>query len=200
MNLKLIQKNYGLLSLEERAALVFSAAIRGDDRELDAIVAATPRVNYTVRDYYFFAREINDLHVTNLIERWNQQVLFDTFVESAEDVRDKEKKKRYEVMARISAYLYVIETDAWEIVGSEYGMDVLAYRKYLANKLICVSFLEFWDEVLRKAAYTEAEALQTLAEQSIQLKIHTAENRVVDFKTLESVAEVYRKQLREYKE
>jgi hypothetical protein len=200
MNLKSIQKNYGLLSLEERAALMFAAILRDDERELDAIVAATPKVSYTVRDFYFFAREINDLHIVNLIERWNQQTLFDTFVDVAEEARDHKKKKRYEVMARVSAYLYVVETDAWEIVGNEYGIDVLAYRKHLANKLSCITFLEFWDEVLRKAAFTEAEAIQYLTEQSIKLKIHTAENRVVNFKTVESVAETYRKQLREYKE
>ena len=196
MNIKSIKNNYHLLSMQERAALVFAAAVRGDEQELEAINAATPRVGYNIADFYFLAHSINQAHILNIFERWNQQVMFDTFLDIAEDLSD-EKKTRVENLANLSAYLYVIETDAWELVGSEYSLDVPAYRRHLADKLMCVSHLEMWDELMRRRAFTKDEALKFLFTDKIQLKIHTGNKKIVEFKTLESVAEQYRNLLSE---
>jgi hypothetical protein len=183
MNLKSIQRNYDLLSMRERFALLHAASIRQDENECSAIHAASPRLTYRVYDFHFYADKVFQLHNINLLERWNHQSTFE-FFHDFEDLEDG-KFEKYLNSAMLSAYLYVIETDAWKAVGDEFGFDVVSFRERLAKESLAIRQLELYDSILRKFALTEDGARKVIAQNTSK---ETAEN----IKTLESVIEQYR--------
>lgn len=182
MNIKSIQKNYNLLSMRERFSIFDAARLRDDEREIEAVDAASPRKSYRVIDFYFFKQAVFMLHKINLIERWNHQTIAERFLEAK---GESDKSEKYSDILMLTAYLYVIETDAWVSIGDEFGFDVLSYRKSLAKVSFAVRQLECWDAALRKVALTEIGARELMAR---SVSTDAAEN----IKTLQSVAEMYR--------
>lgn len=182
VNIKSIHKNYDLLSMRERFSIFDAARIRGDKREIEAVYAASPQKSYRVTDFYFFSQVVFMLHKVNLIERWNHQTTAEFFL-NAEG--DGDKSEKYSDSMMLAAYLYVIETDAWALIGDEFGFDVQSYRERLAKESFAISQLEGWDAALRKVAFSENGAREMIARIS---PAEASEN----VKTLQSVAEMYR--------
>ncbi len=93
MNLKSIQKNYDLLSMRERFSIFDAARIRDDEREIEAVYAASPQKSYRVIDFYFFRQAVFALHKLNLIERLNQQAMVMCLLEAIEETESKKAEK-----------------------------------------------------------------------------------------------------------
>ena len=184
MNLKSIQKNYDLLSMRERFSIFDAARIRDDEREIEAVYAASPQKSYRVVDFYFLRQAVLLLHKHNLIERWSQQTMVEHFFEAMERAKG-DKAKNYSECLMLAAYLYVIETDAWTLVGDEFGFDVRGYRKRLAMDSFALIQLERRDGAMREVAFTEDGAKGMIA--------GTASTKAGEnVKTLQSVADMYR--------
>ncbi len=184
MNLKSIQKNYDLLSMRERFSILDAARIRDDEREIEAVYAASPQKSYRVVDFYFFRQTVLALHKLNLIERLNHQARVMWFLEAIEEKESKEAEM-YSDCIMLGAYLYIIETDAWALVGDEFGFDVRGYRERLAKDSFALSQLEQRDAALREVAFTEDGAKEMIAR---NLSTEMSEG----IKTLHSVADMYR--------
>jgi len=107
------------------------------------------------------------------------------FFLNAEEEKDSDKSEQYSDNIMLAGYLYVIETDAWALVGDEFGFDVRGYRERLAKESFAISRLECWDTALRDVAFTEDGAKGMIAKTT---SVEAGEN----IKTLQSVAEMYR--------
>lgn len=174
MNLKTIQKNYDLLSVRERFALFQSALCRLDGNEIVAILANSPHKSYRMPDIHFFIEAVFYLHSVNYFARLNHAEVFITLVR----LNDKDDESY-----RMSAYLYVIETDAWSLVGEEFGVDVLAWRMRMAKDYMNINLLERRDSILREEAFNEDEARKYMSK--FNVKPH-------EITTLSTIAERYR--------
>ncbi|MGI8545395.1 MAG: hypothetical protein ACR2MD_18215 [Aridibacter sp.] len=163
-NLKLIQNNYDQLSRRERFGLYQRASLRNDIAELNAIEAATPKRTFDVIDFYFLREEIYRLDTVNLLQRLGHFTMFEMFMNFAH--RENESFEKHIDSARLSAYLYKIETNAWEIVCDELGFEVNWFRKLSSKISFAVEMMEMKDELMQKMAFPKDEAIEFMKEVS----------------------------------
>lgn len=179
MNLKSVQKNYGLLSVRERFSLLQSAVCRFDEKEVEAIYASSPRVSYRLPDLHFFRDAVFHLHMVNHFERLSYQDTVSLLAHC---------EGKHDSACALAGYLYVIETDAWSLVGEEFGFDVKAWRERMAKDYTACWKIELFDSVMREIAFNEDEAREYVSIFNVK------KNEV---KTLAFVVEKYRQHLRE---
>lgn len=182
MNLKSIRKNYDALSMRERFALYWKAAMRQDESEAGAVVAASPKLDLRVVDIAPFAEDVLTLHLLNLIERMNYAAMFEVFLGLSDD-EDEERFERISDSLFLAGYLYTVETDAWNLIGDEFGFDVEDFRRRSAVDYPAVEFMNVKDEMMRKLAFTE-EGIKKVAERNRM--------NVSELKTLETQKAKYR--------
>jgi hypothetical protein len=87
-----------------------------------------------------------------------------------------------------AGYLYTIETDAWAMVGDEFGFSVAGFRQSMVERNEAVSVMEQNDKLMRKAAFTEEGMRQTLKRNG---------HNGAQVKTLAGIATTYREFLSE---
>lgn len=157
-NLKLIQNNYDQLSRRERFGLYQRASLRNDIAELNAIDAATPKRTFDVIDFYFLREEVYRMDTVNLLQRLGHFTMFEMFMNFAH--RENESLEKYIDSARLSAYLYKIETNAWEIVCDEFGFEVNWFRKLSRDLSFAVEMMDAKDELMQEMAFSKDEAVE----------------------------------------
>ncbi len=187
--LKSIKNNYDLLTKAERFGLYQKASLRKDESELAAIYNATPKKTYEVIDFYFLCEEIFRLDAINLLQRLGHSNMYDWFMNFAATREDDEKKSEYFCdAASLSAYLYVIETDAWKIVCDNLGFEVDWFRKLSGEFSFAVQMMTHKDEIMRQFAFDEDEAEKFIKKSAKRLKI----NQNFEIKTLGEQIKFYR--------
>ena len=157
MNLNSLRKNYDTLSFRERYSLYQMASVRRDESEINAVVLASPKSNYTQVDFAFFDEKVLILQLENIFERLDHSIRFDLFL----NARDKTDEKLTDGIFS-SGYLYTIETDAWKVVGDEFGFDVEGFREGMAADYLPIRMMSSNDEMMRKLAFTE-EGMRKIA-------------------------------------
>lgn len=192
--IKTIKNKYELLTKQERFGLYQKASLRRDENELSAIYAATPMKTFNVIDFYFLREEIYRIDTVNLLSRLGHSAMFETFVRFAGEPNKDEKETDYLFNASsLSAYLYVIETDAWQIVCDELGFEVNWFRTLSSQISYAVETMEMKDEFMRECAFSEDEARAFI-------KISVEKKKVKDFydiKTLTEQIKFYREFIEE---
>ncbi|MDQ4122563.1 MAG: hypothetical protein M3209_14085 [Acidobacteriota bacterium] len=81
-----------------------------------------------------------------------------TLPSEALKVKDKKESETFNQAASFSAYLYTIETDAWQIVCDELGLEPAYFRRLSAAMCFPARSMEFKDKFLRDCAFTKEEA------------------------------------------
>jgi hypothetical protein len=166
MNIKNLRKNYYSLSKRERLILYDAAENRDDQAEMDAVMLATPNVDWIKPDWALQAEQLLKMRLISLINRlkYCRDAMFcfsmAVIVEStdyAEEVAKDEDHLYYE-SARLSAYFYCISADASDALYEEMGLDVEAW-KTKESELFGLDVIEqVTDLQLRELAFNEEEA------------------------------------------
>lgn len=190
--LKAIKNNYEQLTKVERFGLYQKASLRCDENELDAIYSATPMKAFNVIDFYFLREEIYRLDTVNLLTRLGHAAMFQTFLRFA-DTKDQRESKYIIKSASMSAYLYVIETDAWTKVCEEIGLEVSWFRKLSEMISYAVEEMEMRDKLMRDLALTEEEASEFSEQSKNRLKV----KKHCEIKNLDERINFYRELLDE---
>ncbi|HMS38921.1 MAG TPA: hypothetical protein PKE69_01755 [Pyrinomonadaceae bacterium] len=182
MNLKSIRKNYDALTMRERYSLFWKAIMRNDESETDAIISASPKLNFRIADIAKFADDILTLHLLNLIERLNYSAMFNSFIELSQTKNEQDIENVINNLL-LTGYLYRIETDAWKAVGDEFGFDVEVFRERLSNEYFAVELMQSNDALMREFSFQDEGVKKIMKEK----KLNPAQ-----MKTLESQTQKYR--------
>ncbi len=177
--IKTIKNNYYLLTKQERFGLYQKAMLREDENELEAIFAATSMKSFNVIDFYFLREEIFRLDTGNLLARLGHTAMFKAFFRGVGGRLTKEPE-HYMKMASSSAYLYVIETDAWAKVCDDLGFEVDWFRTL--TKIICfaVDEMESLDFLMRDLAFTEDQVREFINESKGKNLTEKSEIKTID--------------------
>lgn len=186
--LKVIKNNYELLDKRERFGLYQRASLRRDDNDLAAIYAATPMKGYNVIDFYFLREEIYRFDTVNMLVRLGHKEMFEIFLKFSSDEEDEQEGDYFFQAAKMSAYLYVIETDAWTMVCEDLGFDVNWFRSLAGQFCYAVEVMEKQDSLLRHCALTEKEAEKFINQSGKRLKL----DGFMQIKTLDGQIKFYR--------
>ena len=123
MNLNAVRKNYRELSLIERNALFISALQRGDQSEIDAIYAATPRKSFSEIDFYELKQNLMMLQMLVIIEKADYFSVTLMFAEHKDNTNKGADA--------LSLYLFFTLADAWKAICKEIGVDADEFEKML---------------------------------------------------------------------
>ncbi len=144
MNIKSIRRNYENLTMLERFSLLDNAVSRGDESEIKAIVAASPKESFRQVDYYDLMQEIKTFRLCNLIFRLGYILNFDFFLEC-----DFEEKEEISNDTKLAAYLYVHATDSWKAVNDELGLRP-NFEEELAEHFFVIEMMKPKEEIIGK--------------------------------------------------
>lgn len=182
-NLKLIQNNYDQLSRRERFGLYQKASLRNDIAELNAIDAATPKRTFDVIDFYFLREEVYRLDAVNLLQRLGHFTMFEMFMNFV--YRENNNLEKHIDSARLSAYLYKIETNAWEVVCDELGFEVNWFRKLSRDLSFAVEMMDIKDELIQEMAFSEDESIEFMKEvwEVESFKVKTVEQLIKQYRS-----------------
>jgi hypothetical protein len=165
MSIKSLRRSYENLTMLERLSLVDNAISRDDESELHAIKAASPKETYSQPDFYNLLQEITTFRLCNLIVRLGYAMDFDYFLRvGIENLKNLSKSDDTDTLfddAKLAAYLYVRETDAWNIVNTELCLRP-KFDEEIGGFLFSVQLLERKDRIMRKFAFSEDEVKEPL--------------------------------------
>ena len=133
MNLNNLRKNYDTLSFRERYSLYQMASVRRDESEINAVVLASPKSNYTQVDFAFFDEKVLILQLENIFERLDHSIRFDLFL----NARDKTDEN-----SRTAFSLRVIYTPSKRTRGKPSAMSLGLMSKVFGKewrRIICQS-------------------------------------------------------------
>jgi hypothetical protein len=166
VTLKAIKNDYKLLTMRERFGLYQRAILREDEAELDAIMAATPKRRFDVIDFYFLREEVARADTINLLLRLGHYGMFNFFSRRSDEIADEGESDNCLSHASVSAFLYVIETDSWQLVCEELGFEASFFRQLASAISFSVEMMEKSDEIVRRLAFTKNQAEKFMRESS----------------------------------
>jgi hypothetical protein len=162
MNTNGLAKLYDCLSPRERLPLIVAAVDRGDAAEADRLAHSAPMRVHRLPDYHGLAEGLLLLslfHLLTLQERaarfWNTlAVLEDSVIARRGAAPTGDRDQRLHSVARLWAYLYTVEAEAWKRLAAELNLD----PETLLRDLPGYGTLRDTEEVIRLMAFTEEEA------------------------------------------
>ena len=198
MNIKNLRKNYHRLSKRERLILYDSAENRDDQSEMDAILTASPKKDWTQPDFTFEAEKILKLRLVLLIFRlkYSRAAMFwySLFEAETRRAKNQENDKFFYNSARLNAYLYCVCIDSANSLFEEIGLDIEAWETRQREMLGVDLADEIADLQMRELAFDEKEAEQFIekigkASGTVKAMIGNAYER-----ELKSLRELFKKQ------
>ena len=176
MNTKTLQRQYDKLTPRERVRLILEAVKRGDESERTALQRTAPRAVYQLPHHHAIAEALQIVAHTHLIIQLNRALSVATLAHGAED-----ENAAYRA-ARIGAYAFCAQADAWRAFCGELG---------IAPGLALLGFdnargsLEFNEKIAREFAYTfeetRAEMIKDFGE---SVDVITSERALNDLRTV----------------
>lgn len=140
-----LAKHYDALTAAERFVLSLNAQIRGDEREVDRVLAASPRGEYRAPDTFGVAHAFGDVMTHHWIDRL--ELAASLFQSQVVGVGDTPTDRRLRHLGRVMAANLLICRDGWGVfcriigvVGGEAqqggaGARVLADAEALAEEI-----------------------------------------------------------------
>ena len=161
MNTKTLAKMYDLLTPFERLPLIIAAADRGDNAEADRLARTAPRVRLALPDYHGLGDGLLLLSLYHAIGQlelglmyWQVSAYAAEWEEFIVDAKDKARAERMWAGARLAAYRFCVEADAWRRLCGELRID----PETLLRDLPCYDTLRRTEEAARLLACTPEEA------------------------------------------
>lgn len=181
-SIKTIENNYGLLTMQERFSLFQQAVYNRDENEMSKIIAESPKRHLTAPDFCEMPEKIYRQDTLNLLLRLNHCKTFEYFIDSAVKTKDKKESNTFSQAVSMSAYLYTIETDAWNILCDELGLDASFFREVTSVICLPVKMMNIKDKFIRDCAFAEDEASKFLNElfgkPKVSYKVTTLEEKI----------------------
>ncbi len=163
-SIKTIKNNYGLLTIQERFSLFQQAVYNRDENEMSKIIAESPQRHLTAPDFCEMPERVYRQDTVNLLSRLNHCHTFGYFIDAAVKTKNKKECDTFSQAVSMSAYLYTIETDAWQIVCDELGLDARDFREITALMCLPVKMMNIKDKFIRDCAFAEDKASKFLNE------------------------------------
>jgi hypothetical protein len=162
MNTNGLAKLYDTLSPRERLSLIMAAVDRGDEVEAGRLAHSAPHDLYRLPDYYGLGEGLLFLtlfHLLSLqelaIHFWRASALLEqSGPASGGTARAQDTERLLEGVARMWAYLFTVEADAWKRLAAELKAD----PEKLLQDVPCYGTLRGTEEAIRLMAFTEEEA------------------------------------------
>jgi len=143
-----LQKHYDKLTPRERLALIVAAMERGDENERRALIDAAPTALYRLPDYQNLYDVLQLLALSYLINQLHRAYSISTLAHVGE-----ENDAAYRG-AKIAAYTFCVQADAWRAFCGELGIDQNAMIAGFEDALFS---LEFAEKIAREFAFTFEE-------------------------------------------
>jgi hypothetical protein len=177
---------YDQLTPRERLPLLLAAAARGDDAEADRLANSAPRGLYRLPDYHGLGEGLTLLlllHVQTLLDRAANFWLVTGLAEGqalawGDGEKDPPAARRLEGVARMWAYLFGVEADAWGRLMAELHID----PDSLLRDLPFSDTIRQAEEALRPVAFSEEEATAFLRERHEGARPVTVETVLADMR------------------
>jgi hypothetical protein len=165
VNTKTLAKMYDVLTPFERLPLIIAASERGDDAEADRLARSAPRMDVRLPHYHGLGEGLlllSLLHTIGQLELglmyWHVSALAADWEEFEVDEKDRERAERMWACARMAAYRFCVQADAWKQLFGELKIDPEA----LLRDLPCHDTLHRMEELARLMAFTAEEATAQL--------------------------------------
>jgi hypothetical protein len=165
MNTKGLARMYDVLTPAERLPLIIAASERGDAAEADRLARSAPRIDVRLTNYHGLGEGLLLLslfHVIGQLEHalmyWHVSALAADWQHFMVDAKDKERSERMWACARMAAYRFCVEADAWKRLSGEMNIDPEA----LLHDLPCYDTLRPMEALARFMAWTLEEATAEL--------------------------------------
>ncbi|MBI4672786.1 MAG: hypothetical protein HY741_14090 [Chloroflexi bacterium] len=150
-----LQEHYAKLAPRERLTLLLAAKERGDEQERCALIDAAPTALYRLPDYHNALDMLQLMALSYLINQLNRAWSMSTLAHVGEIESEAYRG------ARMGAYTFCVQADAWRAFCGELGIGENAM---LAGFGECSPFedalfsLEFTEKIAREFAFTFDEA------------------------------------------
>lgn len=162
MNTNGLAKLYEHLTPKERLPLILAASARGDEVERERLVHSAPREGFWLPDYHGLAEGIILTSLFQLLELldiaayyWQAVVLLQQ-EEVLGDKKNKALRDRFDGLARIFAYLFMVKIDGWRLFCAQHNYDPDFLWKGLPGfETVCRA-----EEEARAMAFTLEEAAE----------------------------------------
>lgn len=166
-----LQRQYDKLTPFERVALILEAAKRGDATERDALQRTAPRCSYLIGNHH------GTLEALQLVAHAHLIFQLDRALSVAMLAHLAEENDRAWRAARVGAYAFCVQADAWRAFCGELGIDAeLAFYGFDNAR----SSLEFNEKIVREFAFTfeetRAEMVKKFGENSEPITVERALN------------------------
>jgi hypothetical protein len=125
-----LQKHYSLLSPQERLTLYLRALGRGDTAERDAVIAATPKVQVSMGDFF---PDLDALQTMNLLHLLAQM---DAMLGVLLFLHGEDKPAEQWRAAQLMAQEYLNTQEAWRVFADEHGLAGDKLQNALAGSLL----------------------------------------------------------------
>ncbi len=180
MNAKTLQRQYDKLTARERLALLLAADARGDEREHRALLDAAPTALYRLPHHWQLFDTLQLLALSYLVNQLDRAWAIGTLAHISDDVSPT--SDRAWRAARIAAYVFCVQADAWRAFCGELEIDPNALIVEFADALFS---LEFAERIAREFAFTFDEAQgEVVKEFGNDADVITSERALNDLRAL----------------
>jgi hypothetical protein len=164
MNLNGLTRLYDRLTPRERLPLIWAAAARGDEAELNRLVHSAPSKLFQLPDFYELAEAVVHASLLHLTELLNLAALFwqvqGMLAEWEALDEESDPSKRLRATVGVFAYLFAVNLDGWRRFCSELRVD----PESLISDLPGYGTVKHTESVARLMACTPSEATAWLRE------------------------------------
>lgn len=172
MNVKTIRKQYDKLTALERTALLLAANARGDEPEIRALFESATADTYRLRHHFGAMDTLTHLALLAMARRLDTALLFFEMLNRADDADAWDA-------ARIAAYVFCVETDAWTLFCRGLGVDENAVRA----SCVPVPMLEYAEKIVRRYCPSQAQVVELLQkEKGADARAITAEQEAAQWR------------------
>jgi hypothetical protein len=133
----------------------------GDAAEADRQARSTPRIDVRITNYHGLGEGLLLLSLFRVIGQlelalmyWHVSALAADWQQFMVDAKDKERSERMWACARMAAYRFCVEADAWKLLSGEMNIDPEA----LLRDMPCYDTLRPMEELAWFMAWTPEEA------------------------------------------
>lgn len=177
-----LQKHYDQLTALERVILILEASKRGDASERTALQQSAPRLSYQIGNHHGTLEALQLVAHSYLIFQLDRALSVATLAHIAEDTNANDLPSQAWRGARIGAYAFCVQADAWRAFCAEIGIDPeLAFYGFENARFS----LEYSEKIAREFAFTFDEAQAEMEKDfGADADVITVERALADLRTV----------------
>ena len=165
MNTTALSRHYECLTPWERVPLMVAASLRGDPLEADRLAQRAPTSTFRVPNYRGLSEGLHQLVFLYLVEQLEFAALYHQTLAVTTDLDNwaqgktlAKREKQMSQLLRLLAFRFVLQADAWKILGDKLHIEPEALLRGLPG----VGVVQRMEACARATAFTAEEALAYL--------------------------------------